>query len=86
MYMLSWKNVVKIVNHTTRMQGCHTGCEQVHGIHICGLFKKYPTCFYSAETNEAREVRCGREMEGTFMSMHGFFPAIRQRQACAASM
>lgn len=33
MYMFSRKMIVKIVNKT-RMQGCHTGCEQVHGIHI----------------------------------------------------
>ena len=33
MYMFSWKMIFKIVNKTG-MQGCHTGCEQVHGIHI----------------------------------------------------
>jgi hypothetical protein len=32
-YLFSWKMVVKIVNHKTRMHGCRTGCEQVHGIH-----------------------------------------------------
>jgi len=39
---------------------------------------------FSAETKEAREVYCGREVEGTFMRVHGFFPASRQRQSCAA--
>ena len=34
MYMLSWKMFVKIVNHKTRTQGCHTWCEQDHGFHI----------------------------------------------------
>ena len=51
---------------------------------IRGLFKKYPTWFYSAETNEAREVCCGREVEGTFMCIHEFFPASRQHQSRAA--
>ena len=80
--MFSWKMVVKIVNHKTRMQGCHTGCEQVHGVNIYGLFKKYPMCFYSAETNGAQGGGCcNREM-----CMHGFFPASRQCQARAASV
>jgi len=30
--------------------------------------------FFCTETNEAQEVCCGREMEGTFMRMCGFFP------------
>ena len=47
-------------------------------------FKKYPTLFFSAETNEAREVCCGREVEGTFMCIRGFFPASRQHQSRAA--
>jgi len=42
--------------------------------------------FFSAETNEVWEVCCGREVEGTFLRIHGFFPASRQRQSRAASM
>ena len=53
---------------------------------ICGLFKKYQTWFFPAETNEAWEVRCGGKVEGTFMRMRGFFPASRQRQSHAASV
>jgi len=49
-----------------------------------GLFKEYLTWFFSAETNEAQEVCCGREMESTFMCIHGFFPSSRQRQSHAA--
>jgi len=41
---------------------------------IRGLFKKCPTWFFSAETNEAREVCCRREVEGTLMRVREFFP------------
>jgi len=33
--------------------------------------------FFSVETDEAREVCCGREVEGTFMCIYGFFSASR---------
>ena len=42
--------------------------------------------FFSTEANEAREVCSGREMEGTFMRMRGFFPASIQCQSRAASV
>ena len=42
--------------------------------------------FFSMKTNEAQEVCCGREAEGTFTHIHGFFPASRQRQSRAASV
>ena len=41
--------------------------------------------FFSAETNEAREVCFGREVESTFLPLRGFFPASRQRQSRAAA-
>jgi hypothetical protein len=41
---------------------------------VSGLFKKYPMLFFSAETNEARELCCGMKVEGTFMHLRGFFP------------
>jgi len=53
---------------------------------IRGLFKKYGTWFFSTKTNEAWEVCCGREVEGTFMRIHGLFPASRQRQTRATSV
>jgi len=55
-----------------------------HMIH--GLLKKYPTWFFSAETNEAWEVCCGREVEDTFICICGFFPISRQHQSRAASV
>ena len=42
--------------------------------------------FFFAETNEAREVRCGRKVESTYLRIRGFFPAVRQRQSRAASV
>ena len=42
--------------------------------------------FFSTETNEAREVCYGREVEDTFMGMHGFFPTSIKHQLRAASM
>jgi hypothetical protein len=42
--------------------------------------------FFSAETNEAREVFCGVKVEGTFMHLRGFFSASRQRQSRAANV
>jgi hypothetical protein len=33
-----------------------------------------------------REVCRGMKVEGTFMHLHGFFPASRQRQSCAVSV
>jgi hypothetical protein len=48
--------------------------------------QKVSDIFFSAETNEAREVCCGREVEGTFMHIHGFFPTSSQPQSCAASV
>jgi len=39
--------------------------------------------FFSAETNEAREVCCSREVEGTFVCIRGFF--YRQQTASFAS-
>ena len=53
---------------------------------IRGLFKKYPMWFFSTETNEAREVCYGREVEGTFTRMRGFFPTSIQHQSRAASV
>ena len=41
--------------------------------------------FFFSETNEAREVCCGREVKETFVCIRGFFPASRQRQSLAAS-
>ena len=34
--------------------------------------KNYRTVIFFAKTNEAREVCCGREVEGTFMHIRGF--------------
>ena len=50
-------------------------------MHIRGSFKKYPNWFFCAETSEAREMCCGMEVDGTFISIRGFFPASRRRQS-----
>ena len=47
-----------------------------------GCSEEYLTWFFSAETNEAREVCCGREVEGTFMRIRGFYS--RQQRASVA--
>jgi len=47
---------------------------------------RWPVQKVSAETNEAWEVCCGREVEGTFMTYVDFFPTSRQRQSRAASV
>jgi hypothetical protein len=57
-----------------------------HAWKLRGLFKKYPTWFFSTETNEAQEVCCGVKVEGTSMRLREFFPANRQRQSRAASV
>jgi len=48
--------------------------------------QKVSDVIFSAETNEAWEVCCGREVEGTLMHICGFFPTSRQRQSRAASV
>ena len=50
-----------------------------------GCSKSIRTNFFPAETNEPRDVCCGREMEGTFISLRGFFPASTQYQSRATS-
>jgi hypothetical protein len=52
------------------------------GQYIRGQFKKYLTRFFSAETNEAREVCCGMKVQDTFMRLRGFFS--RQQTASVA--
>ena len=42
--------------------------------------------FFSADTNEAREVYYSSEVEGTFMRIREFFPASRHRDSRAASV
>jgi len=42
--------------------------------------------FFLTETNEAQEVCCSREVEGTLMCIRGFFPTSRPHQSHAASM
>jgi hypothetical protein len=50
---------------------------------IQGLFKKYWTLIFPAQTNQAREVSIIVDVEGTFMRMREFFPVYRKCQSPA---
>ena len=67
-----WRQILRILDKPLHL---YVGCSK-------SIWHDY----FSAETNEAQEVCCGREVEGTFMCIRGFFPASRQCQSRGASV
>jgi len=50
------------------------------------VVQKVSDVIFFRGTNQTWEVFCGREVEGTFMRIRGFFSASRQCQSHAASV